>query len=155
MCDLLPRVGKLVQVGGEPLTEEQKESVKKIIDRYWSEKREDNKGEEMKNRQTGNETFHDNRLLRPVRRPKPKAEPRNRPHYVELRIAYGKIADARNHILRAMAYIDPLDKRANARVLPDLDMAYALLDAFLERKLREPIPKAVLDELLKSARDEE
>lgn len=158
--------------GFEPLTDEQKERIKSVVDKQWKmleEERAEKKKEEWekrkKTRLTENETIRDDRLLHPVRRPKPeaepcdsckeKAEPSNRPSYGELRIAYGKIAEARSLILQAMSHIDPLDERVDARVLPDLNMAYARLDGFLDRKLRDPILNELLGEPPKSERGEE
>lgn len=161
----------LCEDGYEPLTEEQKERIKGIVDKQWKmveEERAKKKKEEYekrKTRLTEEESADDGKLLRPVRRPKPKAEPcdscedkakpSNRPSYGELRIAYGKIAEARSLILQALSHIDPLDERVDARVFPDLNAAYARLDGFLDRKLREPILKELLGELPKSARSEE
>ena len=168
---------KLVQARGEPLTEEQKKSIKEIIDRYWSEANEEERvkkrkeeWEKRKTRLTEEESANDGKLLRPVRRRKhdgpnwidepcdsckEKAEPSNRPTYGELYNAYGKIAEARSLLLQAMSHIDPLDERVDARVLPDLNAAYSRLDLFLDRKLREPILKEVLGKLPESTRGEE
>ena len=80
-----------------------------------------------------------------------KAEPNNRPTHGELRIAYGKIAEARSYVLQALSHIDPLDERIDARVIPDLRNAVIRLEFFLERKMRESL-EAVEDELPRNMR---